>query len=448
MTRSFRDRYDNFQISNPETGVYYFANVIHLSVAFLLVYTAFSGIQNLSTSVLDGLLGHVSPALLYIVFTLACLVGPSFVNFFGVKRALLAGFTGVVIFGLAYFVALQYSYLTDLKWILVLFSAAMVGFLASPIWTAQGAYMTANAKELSKRWADNYDPRSGDIPLMGFANGVFWLCFQLTQVSGNVIPSIMLHAGASTSAVFLVYMAVAIVGVTLTLFLRPLEVEKTVTDVRKDVSNMVGLWSDYKLLLMIPIIMYNGLEQGWIWGDFTAQFAKVSLGLDNVGYIMAIFGVCDAIFSYGFGFISDKTGRLPIIYIGCIAQLVVSGLVIALPDLKEGGDNWGLLVAMAALWALGDASLNTQLNSMISESFGDNAEAGFANFKLWQSLMVCIAFVFPELFKYRARSGILAGFCAIGLICVTILRSRTKSNKSALPVLSNLDEPLIPDKPE
>jgi len=428
---TFSEKYDNFEIKNDKKGVYYLFNVLHMSIGFFLVYTAFSGIQNLSTSLLTDELGKVSPAVLYVVFTVNCLLGPSLVAKLGVKLCLTLGFCTICFFGFAYLVALCEPDMTTLRWTMVLISASLVGFAASPIWTAQGSYMTANAKELSAKWVPGYNKDSEEIPMMGTANGVFWMCLQLTQVSGNILPSVMTNAGASNKMVFVVYVVVAFVGVLVTAFLRPVHVEQCTPGVKKEVLGMVSMWTDARLLLLIPMIMYNGLECGWIWGDFTANFVKVSLGEHNVGYVMTIFGISDAFFSFGFGRLSDSVGRWPILLCGCLAQLAVAAIVVLTPEISQNSNEWGLMVLIAALWAVGDAALNTQLNSMISETFGKNAEAGFANFKLWQSMMVCVSFLFPLFgMTYKTRSGIYGGVCIVGLLCLLVLSQVNKRRQA------------------
>ena len=37
----------------------------------------------------------------------------------------------------------------------------------------------------------------------------------------------------------------------------------------ESIRNMVGLWQDSKMMSIIPLIMYSGLEVSFIWNDFT-----------------------------------------------------------------------------------------------------------------------------------------------------------------------------------
>ena len=58
------------------------------------------------------------------------------------------------------------------------------------------------------------------IPRMGDANGLFWAFFQATQISGNLLPAVLLNQGASNTAVFLVYLGFAICGTFVSSMLR------------------------------------------------------------------------------------------------------------------------------------------------------------------------------------------------------------------------------------
>ena len=71
---------DSRQSGSPSLPIFY---VCVLGVSFFFAFTAYSGTQNLESSI-D--LGHVSGTtalgILYIVFTMSCLVGPRVVGSF------------------------------------------------------------------------------------------------------------------------------------------------------------------------------------------------------------------------------------------------------------------------------------------------------------------------------------------------------------------------------
>ena len=77
---------------------------------------------------------------------------------------------------------------------------------------------------------------------------------------------------------------------------------------------------------------------------------------------------------------------------------------------------------MVAAWSVGDAALNTQLNSLVSEFFGDCAEAGFASFNMWQALASGVAFVLPLVgVRLVLYAQVVAACCASGALCLGAL---------------------------
>merc|ERR1712216_425531 len=159
----------------------------------------------------------------------------------------------------------------------------------------------------------------------------------------------------------------------------------------ESVKGVVGIWGDRRMLCLIPLIMYSGLEMGFIWGGFTSNWVKPSVGTNNIGYVMAAFGASDVIFSALLGRISDIIGRFPVVILGSAAQLAT---LVVLYETDVGGcdHKWLLLIVSACAWGLGDAAFNTQIGALLGEYFEDRKEDAFSNLKLWQSLTTSIAF--------------------------------------------------------
>eukprot|EP00936_MAST-01D_sp_MAST-1D-sp1_P002472 g2472.t1 len=462
---------------------FYQTNVFHLGFSFFLLFTAFSGIQNLSTSLIKGNVGTIAPGVLYIVFAISCFFGPSFVYRAGDIRSMTYGFIAICIFAVAYVIAAQ-DVPDALVWFCLLFASSLVGLMAAPLWIGQGAYMTSQARAWSeaetreggliarRRSAsraksatgiDDVDGANDTIPMMATAQGIFWLCFQCTQISGNVIPSLILCSGQSVTLVFVVYLVFAACGTMSVSCLRDANSAAATSSsaeadaktppqpVLESVRQMVRAWRDPQMFTLIPLIMYSGLEQGWIWGDFPAHFIKPSLGNCSVGYIMAVFGGSDALFSYFFGYISDfiggMRGRLTVLGVGGVAQLTIIAVALKSkypdcpledggcagspdhlhPSLGSGGVTfhsrefyWAKLSCMALVWAIGDAAWNTQLNAIVGETFKDNPEPGFANLKLWQSIMTGIAFTYNNSASEEVKLAVMLGFLLAGGLGISL----------------------------
>jgi len=199
--------------------------------------------------------------------------------------------------------------------------------------------------------------------------------------------------------------------------------------VLESVKHMVSYWIEPKMFLIIPIIMFNGLEMGFIWGDFTQHYIKPTLGKASIGWIMAIFGGSDALMSFLLGKVSDAIGglrgRMTVLAIGTLAQgaIIYVALKETIPacsddnGCNDNGHYWTLLSVMAFVWAIGDAAWNTQLNSIISEVFGaEEVAAGSANNKLWQSLAAAAAFFYNSELSPSTKLYVMAVFLALGVL--------------------------------
>jgi MFS family permease len=168
----------------PHPAAYYQKNVVWMSGAFFLAYTAFSGIQNLAGAVI-GDAGSVGLGLLYLIFTLTCISGPNVLQILGVKKTLTGAFCLLTFNAICATIVQHYSADTTFVWVLWLIACAAVGVAASALWTAQGAYLTCNSELYSR--AKGEDPASS----LGHFNGIFFCIFQCTQLSSNLSASLL-----------------------------------------------------------------------------------------------------------------------------------------------------------------------------------------------------------------------------------------------------------------
>ena len=346
--------------------------------------------------------GSIAIAILYATFTVCCLFGPYVVEFLGAKWSIVGGFLIFTFFCAANFLVAQYPESVALQWGLLVPSSAAVGFAASFLWTAQGAYVTLNANKYAA--ALNMD----DKAVLGAFYGIFFASFQGTQISGNLAASLLLSkANWSTSALMLFYLCFAGVG-TVAAFIMIPNVRDDIDDsgsaisdgssvisvkrpLRETLFGMTTLWKDRKMQLLVPLIMYTGCEQGFIWGTFTSNWVTKSMGVGNVGYVMAAFGAADVLGSFFLGRASDVIGRFPIVTFGAICQLFVI-IYLKEMDISECTENWVPMLLSASLWGLGDAVWNTQISCVLGEIFVERKEDAFSNLKFWQSLATSVMF--------------------------------------------------------
>ena len=125
-------------------------------------------------------------------------------------------------------------------------------------------------------------------------------------------------------------------------------------------------------------------------------------GVHTVGRVLILFGVCDALASIGFGFIIKKVGRLPIFVLGAYLNALVIIVMLAWTPTQS---TLGVVYFLAALWGIGDAIWQTQINALYGCLFANDEEAAFSNYRLWESMGFIFAFatnaagvcVFPKI---------------------------------------------------
>jgi predicted MFS family arabinose efflux permease len=216
----------------------------------------------------------------------------------------------------------------------------------------------------------------------------------------------------------------------------------------ESMAKMVGMWQDPKMISIIPLIMYTGLEVSFIWSDFTTNYIANSLGIENIGYCMAIFGAADVVASIGLGKLSDVVGRPLILIVGAVCQGTILAVLFFL-DLENCNQKWLIIIPCAVVWGFGDAAWNTQICSILGETFVDDKESAFANFKFWQSLTCAAAFGYiPAVTSKPIKLTILViGLTAGMLGSFNLFRlKRLESNQGEFAYLHDKDQPETSNK--
>ena len=116
-------------------------------------------------------------------------------------------------------------------------------------------------------------------------------------------------------------------------------------------------------LLIIPLTIWSGVEQGFFGADYTAGYVSCVLGVHNVGWVLITYGVCDAICSVSFGAVIKYTGRVPIFLLGASLNLLV---VIIFFEWSPNADQAYVFYILAGMWGMADAVWQTQINGMES----------------------------------------------------------------------------------
>lgn len=291
-------------------------NIIVLGVAFMFVYTAFVSLQALQSSLhYENGLGVISLSCIYASTVVSCLLAPWIVVRVTTKWTMVVAF----ILFTAYFAAnFQPS-----KYMLIP-ASLILGLLTGPLWSSQATYVTT----LSLAYAQKSSVAIDQDVVINKYMSLFHGFYQSSQIWGNIISAVVLsnnhtieftkgridpndtkeQCGARdcvvnewlsadmrsefefepagvipTNTKYLllsILLGCGLMGMVILISLLDRSFErKCETSAELDLSSKalflatLRILTDFKCLLLAPIVFFLGLQQAFILGDFT----KVSI---------------------------------------------------------------------------------------------------------------------------------------------------------------------------
>jgi predicted MFS family arabinose efflux permease len=261
---------------------------------------------------------------------------------------------------------------------------------------------------------------------MGLFTGIFWSIFQFSQIVGNLIAGVILvqKQANSTQTLAFIFMGTAGFGVFSFLFMRPQPIPHTEKphqlSLTENLFRAILLLKEKKMIFLVPLYFFSGLEQGFIFGSFTKDIAGKCLGTDKIGFVMSVFGAADSLSSFGLGKLADKYNTNHVATIGFIAHLIFFSLFFGLIEISGFGflEQKEYIIYLGAILAgIGDAAWNTYPTAVTSKLFTNNVEAAFAVFKFSQSLGTFFTFAIGAYLTIQVK---LAGFFWVYGHCVDL----------------------------
>ncbi|VVC97504.1 UNC93-like protein [Leptidea sinapis] len=456
-------------VSNSSETKRIVRNVLVISLAFMVHFTAYCGAANLQSSInAEAGLGTASLAAVYAGLIFSNIFLPvAVIRWLGTKWAICVSFITYMPYIAAQLWPNFYS---------LILSGLFVGLGGGPLWCAKCTYLSVVSEVHSK-----ISNISAGALLTRFL-GLFFMIFQLNQVWGNLISSLVLSSGDNHAAVtalnstaisqvcganflpsadagealqsqpqekiqmiagiYLACMAGAalIVAVGVDSMKR---YDSGRSETGSTLSGMQLLVVTLKLifepnqLMLITINIFIGMQQAFFGADFTAAFVSCAIGTGTVGFVMMTYGIADAIGCIVTGYIAKITGRIPLI---CFASIVHTILFTTILVWQPQPDYSYVLFIIAVVWGLCDSVWLVQINAYYGILFPGREEAAFSNFRLWESVGYIIAYVISPHMRTSVKTYILMGFMVLGLIQYFIVeyrdRSAKKSKKPTVEVIS------------
>lgn len=407
----------------PKTSSRHLRDLHILSFTFLFIFTAYTATQNLESSLnSDEDLGTTSLAILYLSYTVCSFVATPFVKRFGSKNAVILGTSGYWLFIASNLFP---------SWYTMIPASLYLGFTASIIWVGEGTYLTLAARS----HAAECNLPEGTV--LGNFNGEFWGISACAQVIGNLLSLSLLKTetegkSSGTTLLFIVFLGSMSLGTILGFFLSKQNGTKTRLLVQMSNGSHSSFGDslkatfvpllDKRMLLLIPLLVYSGLEQPFVFAAFTKDVVVPAIGVSGVGGAMTVFGVADAIFSILVGRLT--TGLLSITFImlgGIFLHAIVLFRLCLNHSFGSGTLDLINIIGMTALWGLGDGVFMTQINAVLGILFPHDTEASFSQLKIWHSGATAVAFFVSSRITFVAMLAVLAVTLFISLVGVIAL---------------------------
>ncbi|XP_075059590.1 protein unc-93 homolog A-like [Mixophyes fleayi] len=429
----------------------YLKNILVVSFGFLLLFTAFGGLQSLQSSLnADEGLGVASLSIIYGALIISSMfIPPIMIKKLGCKWTIVISMCCYITYSLGNFYP---------SWYTLIPTSVILGFGGAPLWAAKCTYLT----ESGNRYAEKVGKVGKDIVNQYF--GLFFLIFQSSGVWGNLISSLIFgqtpdagynagesnytHCGAndcpyvnvsyvnstsskrpSESLIYTllgIYTGSGILAVLLvSIFLDNIDLKKEPK--KEDIKNET-FWikilatlrhlRDKRQCLLIPLTMWSGFEQGFLAGDYTKSYVTCTLGIHFVGYVMICFAATNAICSLLFGKLSQYTGRISLFF---FAAFTNAASIIALLLWKPHPNQLAVFFVFPAIWGMADSIWQTQTNALYGVLFDDHKEAAFANYRLWESLGFVIAYGYSTFLCVSVKLYIILFVLVLGMALYTLV---------------------------
>lgn len=347
-------------------------------------------------------------------------------------------------------------------------TALLVGLGGGPLWCSQSVYI--------KIVAEIYAERVGLPPATILARffGIFFTMYQTSEVWGNLISSSVFSAGKSqedntninisdvletcgynfcpgseatgknpnlerpanekiytVASIYLACMVLATLIVTfgVTSLKR---YNKEGTAIGTEVSGFrlmvvtFKLLRDPRLLLLLPLTMWMGVEQVFRGADYTSGYVSCAWGISYIGYVLICYGVTNSAASFSTGYLVKLTGRFFMVLSATVIQIGITvTLYVWTPD---PANSSVVFFVISGLWGVTDAVWLVQMNAFYGTLFPGNEAAAYCNFRTWKSVGFIVAYAYSPSLCAGVKLHIILTLLIFGTVgfCIVEWSTRTR----------------------
>ncbi|XP_011502128.1 PREDICTED: UNC93-like protein [Ceratosolen solmsi marchali] len=446
-------------------------NILIIGFAFMIHFMAFMGASNLQSSInADNSLGTFTLASIYGSLIFSNIFLPMLIiSWLGCKWTIALTFAAYMPFIAAQFYPRFYTMIP---------AGLAVGLGGGPLWCAKCTYLTVVAEAYA-----TVSDLSVDILVTRFF-GLFFMFYQMAQVWGNLISSAVLSYGledeAATysswnvtvnasligkmcganfcgvdsamenpnlvppsperiqliSGIYLACMLLACLIVTfgvdsLARYDRGRTGSGTGKSGFKLLAVTLKLLGEKSQLLILPITIFIGAEQAFLFADYNAAYVSCAWGISNIGYVMICFGIINAIAAPVTGSVVKLTGRIPVMLFAFFLHM---GILIALLWWRLQPQQGLLFFILSGLWGICDAIWLVQVNALSGLLFPGKEESGYSNFKLWEATGSVISYAYSPYLCTDIKLYVLMGILCLGIVCYLVIELTGRVKNAVIEV--------------
>ncbi|UJR22295.1 hypothetical protein I4U23_025353 [Adineta vaga] len=437
-----------------------YKNLILISIAFILMFTAYNGMVTLQSSLnVKNNVGVNSLIITYsfLIFSSIALIGVS-MDLFGLKWTIILAEIGYI-----FYIAANIKPLPVLMYI----SAAFVGLAAAPLWTAKATYLNQIA-----RYHSQHKNQTHEISVSLFF-GIFFALFGTNTIWGNLISYFVLNQSSTaqkyncgihfdpqsalptnttqdvndTTRYILcgIFTGMGFLSMLLLFFtldsiqLTQKQTMKQLLNKSLEVLLSLKKWKYIDQFFLIPLTMWTTIETAFFTAQFTRAFITCLIGIRYVGLVMVCNGVFQALSSYVFGRLVKYTGR---IFVFVVAALINYAMIILMFLWNPQSNQMVLLFVIAGFWGIADAIWQTQVIATYTVLYSETDPSALAKYRLWKSVGFVITYSYSSYITIRLSLILLLVYLSLSMICYAFveihLRLKQRSqNKCAVTNATN-----------
>ncbi|UJR32834.1 hypothetical protein I4U23_020296 [Adineta vaga] len=425
-----------------------YKNLAVLSIAFVLLFTAYSGIAALQSSLnTKGNVGVNSllVSTIFVLFSSIFLTGIS-MDIFGLKWTIVIGEIAYILY-----IGANIRPIPTLMYI----TAALCGIVGAPLWTSQATYISYVA-----RYHTRHVQKKVDV-IVSFFFGIFFAIFGTSTIWGNAVSYFVLNQSNQPQRVNCgiyfdpvvkveieesedvddtkryilcgIYAGMGIISMILLCFfldqIRLAKSQPIKQSLKKSVEVLRSLfqWKHVDQLFLVPITAWSMIEHSFLIAQFTRAFITCLVGIRFIGLILICNGVCNAFSSYIFGSLTKYIGR-----IGCftIAAILNYSMLILMYFWEPLDDQIYILFLIAGLWGVAGAVWQSQVIATYTVLYSESDSTALAKYRLWKSFGSLLTYSYASYVTIQVTLFILFGILSVSMICYGIVEIHVRWKKS------------------